>query len=40
MSRKPVMLIILDGWGIRNTEHGNAIAQAHTPNFDRWLQTW
>ena len=39
MSRKPVMLIILDGWGIRSTEHGNAIAQAHTPNFDRWLQT-
>ena len=39
MSRKPVMLIILDGWGIRSTEHGNAVAQAHTPNFDRWLQT-
>ena len=33
----PVMLIILDGWGLRETEHGNAVKQAHTPNFDRWL---
>lgn len=32
----PVMLIILDGWGLRETEHGNAVRQAHTPNFDRW----
>ncbi len=37
MARKPVMLIILDGWGIREARHGNAVAQAHTPNFDRWL---
>ena len=39
MARKPVLLIILDGWGIRETEAGNAVAQADTPNFDRWLQT-
>ena len=39
MSRKPVMLIVLDGWGIRDTVHGNAVAQAHTPNFDRWRST-
>ena len=32
MSRKPVMLIVLDGWGIRDTAHGNAVAQARTPN--------
>ena len=36
---KPVMLIILDGWGIREMETGNAVIQANTPNFDRWLQT-
>lgn len=36
MARKPVMLIVLDGWGIRETEHGNAVAQAETPNYDRW----
>ena len=39
MSRKPVMLAIMDGWGIRDTAHGNAVAQAHTPNFDRWRST-
>ncbi len=33
-----VALIILDGWGIREMEHGNAVAQAHTPNYDRWLR--
>ena len=34
---KPVGLIILDGWGIREMEEGNAVKQAHTPNVDRWL---
>ena len=37
MSKSPVMLIILDGWGIREARAGNAIALADTPNFDRWL---
>ena len=37
--RAPVMLIILDGWGLRETVHGNAVRQAHTPNFDRWLSS-
>lgn len=35
---RPVALIILDGWGIREMEHGNAVAQAHTPNYDRWMR--
>lgn len=39
MANKPVMLIILDGWGIREMEHGNAVKQANTPNYDRWLTT-
>ncbi len=39
MARAPVLLIILDGWGIRETLHGNAIAQGETPNFDRWMRT-
>jgi 2,3-bisphosphoglycerate-independent phosphoglycerate mutase len=30
----PLLLLILDGWGIANTHHGNAIAQAHTPQWD------
>jgi 2,3-bisphosphoglycerate-independent phosphoglycerate mutase len=33
------MLIILDGWGIREFEHGNAVALGKTPNYDRWMTT-
>lgn len=35
----PVALIILDGWGIREMSEGNAVVQAHTPNYDQWLRT-
>ena len=41
MSRQqlPVVLMILDGWGISQQTEGNAIAQGHTPNMDRlWAQ--
>lgn len=39
MKRKPVALIILDGWGIREFEHGNAVVQANAPNYHTWLRT-
>ncbi len=39
MAENPLLLIILDGWGIRAAQAGNAVALADTPNFDRWLQT-
>ena len=32
---KPVVLCILDGWGERNETDHNAIAAAHTPNWDQ-----
>jgi len=32
--RKSVVLIILDGWGMRESAKGNLIAQARTPRFD------
>lgn len=32
---KPVVLCILDGWGINPETKGNAVALAHKPNFDR-----
>lgn len=32
---KPVVLIILDGWGIAPPGPGNAISQANLPNFNR-----
>ncbi|MBP3949960.1 2,3-bisphosphoglycerate-independent phosphoglycerate mutase [Bacillus suaedae] len=36
MSKKPVALIILDGFAMRDEENGNAVAQAKKPNFDRY----
>ena len=38
-AQRPVALIILDGWGIREGEAGNAVVLGHTPNFDRWTET-
>ncbi|GEL07508.1 2,3-bisphosphoglycerate-independent phosphoglycerate mutase [Salisediminibacterium halotolerans] len=40
MSKKPNALIILDGFACRDTEEGNAVAQANTPNFDRYWSTY
>ena len=37
--RRPVMLVILDGWGWREEARDNAIRQAKTPNFDRLWQS-
>ncbi len=34
---KPVVLCILDGWGIRAETEGNAVALADTPAFDRLI---
>ena len=34
-NRRPVALIILDGWGVSDSKDGNAIALAHTPNYDQ-----
>jgi 2,3-bisphosphoglycerate-independent phosphoglycerate mutase len=35
---KPVVLCILDGWGLRADREGNASLLANTPNFDRIMQ--
>jgi len=35
---RPVMLVVIDGFGIRDTRHGNAVVQAKTPNYDRWTR--
>lgn len=37
---KPLLLMILDGWGYSPVLEGNAIAQAKKPNFDRLLQDY
>ncbi|MDD1370171.1 hypothetical protein PTB13_20730, partial [Bacillus sp. MHSD17] len=36
MPKKPVALIILDGFAFRDETYGNAVAQANKPNFDRY----
>jgi 2,3-bisphosphoglycerate-independent phosphoglycerate mutase len=38
--RRPVVLSILDGWGVRSETHGNAIAAADLPNWRRMLATY
>lgn len=35
MAKKPLVLIILDGWGYRENPDNNAILAANTPNLDR-----
>lgn len=35
MTKRPVMLMILDGFGISDKEDGNAIRAAHKPNIDK-----
>ena len=40
MAKKPVALIILDGFGLREDSTCNAVAQAHKPNYDRYWSTY
>ena len=37
---KPVVLLILDGWGYSENADSNAIKGAQTPNWDRLWQGW
>src|SRR6478672_7524930 len=34
-TRRPVMLVVLDGWGWRDDAADNAVRQARTPTFER-----
>ncbi|WML45980.1 2,3-bisphosphoglycerate-independent phosphoglycerate mutase [Neobacillus sp. PS3-40] len=40
MSKSPVALIILDGFGCRTEKKGNAVSAANKPNFDRFWNTF
>jgi 2,3-bisphosphoglycerate-independent phosphoglycerate mutase len=40
MSKKPVMLMILDGFGISDKVDGNAVAAAKKPNFDKYFNEY
>ena len=37
---RPLVLVIIDGWGYRPDPRGNAIAAAKTPNWDALWQHW
>ncbi|MFH1946738.1 MAG: 2,3-bisphosphoglycerate-independent phosphoglycerate mutase [Candidatus Magasanikbacteria bacterium] len=37
---KPLVLAILDGWGIAPDHEGNAILKAKTPNFDKFVREY
>src|SRR5216117_1930361 len=37
---KPLVLVILDGWGYRAETKANAIALARKPTYDRWLREY
>ncbi len=40
MSKKPTVLMILDGFGLNEKTEGNAIAQANTPVIDRLMKEY
>ena len=37
MSKKPTVLMILDGYGLRDKTEGNAVALANTPVMDKLM---
>ncbi|MCS7198291.1 MAG: 2,3-bisphosphoglycerate-independent phosphoglycerate mutase [Candidatus Bipolaricaulota bacterium] len=40
MPTRPYVLVVLDGWGMREEKEWNAIAAAKTPNFDRCWESF
>ena len=40
MEKKPVMLMILDGFGINNAQDANAVKLANTPNIDKLMKKY
>lgn len=39
LNPRPILLLILDGWGYRTRKEHNAIAMANTPHWDQLMQT-
>ncbi|KKR35379.1 MAG: 2,3-bisphosphoglycerate-independent phosphoglycerate mutase [Candidatus Magasanikbacteria bacterium GW2011_GWA2_40_10] len=40
MNYKPVVLVIMDGWGVAPVADGNAITKAQIPNFTKFLKNY
>lgn len=39
-SSRPVVLMILDGWGVAPDSDGNALTRAKTPHLDKYIRTY
>lgn len=40
MNKKPIILCIMDGYGLRASPHGNGVTQAKKPNLDRFFNKY
>ena len=40
MSHRPIVLCIMDGYGIRKCDDGNAICKANKPNLDALMASY
>ena len=40
MSKKPTVLMILDGFGLNEKHEANAVYEAKTPNIDRLMKEY
>ncbi len=40
MRPKPVVLAVMDGWGVAPDSEGNAITRAKTPNYDKFVREY
>src|SRR3972149_10619511 len=40
IKKRPVLLMIIDGYGISGEKEGNAISAANTPNMDKLFSTY
>ena len=40
MNKKPIILCIMDGYGLRASNHGNAINKAKKPNLDYFFSKY
>ena len=38
--KHPTLLVVLDGWGLREEQEHNGVALAHTPNFDQLVKKY
>jgi 2,3-bisphosphoglycerate-independent phosphoglycerate mutase len=40
MSKKPIVLVVMDGVGLSDSTYGNAVKNAYTPNLDHFMEKY